>query len=54
MKDKPTYNKCLRCNRKLKTEKAKFRGYGDYCWHLHIIEKRQKRNRLFDFKEKEI
>lgn len=48
--NKPTYNKCLRCNKKLKTEKAKVRGYGDYCWHIHQLEKRRKdMNRLFEF-----
>ena len=26
------YDRCLRCNRLLKTDEARLRGYGDTCW----------------------
>ena len=32
------YKKCLRCGRKLKTDKAKQLGYGDICYEKVIKE----------------
>ena len=29
------YTKCLRCGRKLKTEEAKERGFGQICWEKY-------------------
>ena len=40
------YNRCLRCNRKLKSLKAQQRGYGEDCWKEHVKEKQEK-NSLF-------
>lgn len=39
--------RCLRCNRILKTEEAKQRGYGDKCWIIHKKEMEANHNRLF-------
>lgn len=39
------YDKCLRCNRKLKSEINRQRGYGEICWQKLNIEKK---GRLFD------
>ena len=35
------YDKCLRCNRVLKTEETRLRGYGNTCW-----KKIQENNKL--------
>lgn len=35
------YDKCLRCNRKLKTEETQIRGYGNICW-----KKIQEKNKM--------
>lgn len=40
--------KCKRCNRKLKTELAQKRGYGDYCWKIHQQEVKNSSRTLFD------
>lgn len=51
------YEKCLRCNRILKSNKAKKRGYGDYCWHLHKLELKKRTKSALEkylFKDKEI
>lgn len=34
---------CLRCGRKLKTEKAKLRGYGDVCYEKSRTERIQRK-----------
>lgn len=47
MSEPKIYTKCLRCNRKLKTEKAKLRGYGDYCWRVHKQEEKSKTKTIF-------
>lgn len=38
METKIQYQRCQRCNRILKNDLAKERGYGNYCWKIHIIE----------------
>lgn len=40
--------RCKRCNRKLKTELAQKRGYGDYCWKIHKQEEVKSARTLFD------
>ena len=45
--DNPVFCRCLRCNRKLKTEEAKKRGYGDYCWKEHKKEVERNHTCLF-------
>lgn len=42
------YQKCQRCNRILKSDKAKERGYGDYCWKLHNMQIKQSKKTLLD------
>lgn len=42
------YHKCQRCNRILKTEKARQRGYGDFCWKMHNLEQLKKKKNLLD------
>ena len=42
------YNKCQRCNRVLKSEKAKQRGFGDYCWKLYNLEVKKAKPCLLD------
>lgn len=42
------YTRCLKCNRKLKTIKAKQRGYGECCWKKHLKEQQLKRKTIFD------
>lgn len=42
------YKRCLRCNRILKSEKARQRGYGNHCWALYNIEVKKQRKSLFD------
>lgn len=42
------YHKCKRCNRALKTEKAKQRGFGDFCWKMHILEVNRTKKYLLD------
>lgn len=49
--ERPIYTKCLKCNRKLKTERAKTRGYGDYCWRKHLKEEKANRKTIFQILE---
>lgn len=49
--DKPIYTKCIKCNRKLKTERAKSRGYGDYCWRQHQKELKSNKKTIFQILE---
>lgn len=43
------YLRCKRCNRILKSEEAKERGYGKICWEKHLKESQQNlSNTLFD------
>lgn len=51
--DEKLYDKCIRCNRKLKTLKAKQRGYGDYCYHLHLLELKKHKRNLFSMISKQ-
>lgn len=46
-KDNPKYCRCLRCNRKLKSEEAKKRGYGEHCWKAHKLDVKDKQSHLF-------
>lgn len=48
MESNNIFHKCQRCNRVLKTEKARQRGFGDFCWRLHNLEIHQKRKNLLD------
>ena len=50
--DNPEFGRCLKCNRRLKTEEAKKRGYGDCCWRKYKRELKQKHSYLFDVKSK--
>ena len=45
-----TVTRCIRCGRKLKTEEAKQRGYGSYCWYLQQKEKKHKAPLFSHFK----
>lgn len=47
MEEQKVYTRCLRCNRTLKNEKAKERGYGEYCYHIHLLETKKPKNTLF-------
>lgn len=38
METKVQYQRCQRCNRILKNDQAKERGYGNYCWKIHNLE----------------
>ena len=38
METKVQYQRCQRCNRILKNDIAKERGYGNYCWKIHNLE----------------
>lgn len=40
------YTRCLKCNKILKTERAKQRGYGDICWKQYLSEMRNNSNKL--------
>ncbi len=42
------FKRCLRCNRILKSEKARQRGYGDHCWTLYIKEVKKNQKNLWD------
>ena len=42
--------RCLRCNRKLKTEEARKRGYGEHCWKEHKIDIQNNKSHLFVIK----
>lgn len=43
------YPRCLRCNKILKSNKAKLRGYGDCCWKQHLLELRNTSNKLLTY-----
>lgn len=43
------YNRCLKCNKLLKTKEARNRGYGDCCWKKHLIEMRNNSNKLLKY-----
>lgn len=43
--------RCKRCHRKLKTEEAQKRGYGHYCFQLHLAEMKNKSKTLLDLAE---
>lgn len=45
------YQKCQRCNRILKSDKAKKRGFGDHCWRLHNIDLKKHEIPLLDRKD---
>lgn len=36
------YVRCKRCHRILRTDEAKVRGYGSFCWKQHKLEVQQK------------
>lgn len=40
------YIRCKRCNRLLKSEEARQRGYGEHCWQIHLKDEHFK-NTLF-------
>ena len=40
------YSRCKRCNRILKTELAKQRGYGEYCWRQYQKSVKNSKNRF--------
>lgn len=48
MKIGQRYLRCKRCHRKLKTEEAQKRGYGHYCFQLHLEESKKKSKTLLD------
>lgn len=39
-----TFQRCIRCGKKLKDDVAKERGYGKVCWQKHLVDKQ---NTLF-------
>ena len=41
MGEEQEYIRCKRCNRLLRNDKARVRGYGDYCWKEHKKESRE-------------
>ena len=41
---KKEYEYCLRCGRKLKSDKSRLQGYGDICFEKMLVNQR---NRLF-------
>lgn len=41
------FEKCIRCNKPLKSKEARRRGYGDHCWKLYQKEISEKRNPLY-------
>lgn len=45
------YQRCRRCNRKLKTEEAQKRGYGPHCFQLQRQEARKRNKDLIDIAE---
>lgn len=45
------YDKCKRCNRKLRTEEARKRGYGTHCFLLHRQEIKKRSKDLIDIAE---
>lgn len=51
MKLNQKHSRCLRCHRRLKTEEAQRRGYGYYCYQLHLAELRKRSRNLFDIAE---
>lgn len=51
MKLNQRYSKCKRCNRKLKTEEAQKRGYGQHCFQLHLTEVKKRSKNLIDIAE---
>lgn len=42
------FTKCKRCNRKLKSLEAQTRGYGKYCFQIHLEELNRKQKNLID------
>lgn len=40
------YIRCLKCNKILKSAKARMRGYGDTCWKKHKLEYQAKQPNL--------
>jgi len=41
MSDEQKYIRCKRCNRFLRSDKARARGYGDHCWKEYKKENRE-------------
>lgn len=37
--EKRLHKNCLRCNRRLKTQEARERGYGEVCWKKHLADR---------------
>ncbi|WP_304393262.1 DUF6011 domain-containing protein [uncultured Clostridium sp.] len=48
MKLNQKYQKCKRCHRKLKTEEAQRRGYGQHCFQQHLLELKKNSKNLID------
>lgn len=48
MEQNKLYEKCLRCNRPLKSQKAKERGYGEHCWQVYNFTKKKTKPTIFD------
>lgn len=46
--ESPKYERCLKCNRPLKSELAKIRGYGAHCWKIHNIEITKKKVAIYE------
>lgn len=51
MKFGEKYLRCKRCNRKLKTEEAQKRGYGQHCFQLHLLDLKKNKKDLIDIAE---
>ena len=45
---KSKFDKCLLCNRPLKTDISKTRGYGTICWERHEIDMKKSSECLLD------
>lgn len=50
MEEPKVVSRCRRCNRILRTEDARQKGYGKFCWKLHQLEIRQRGDDLPLFK----
>ena len=44
---KEEFARCKRCNRLLKTEENKKRGYGNHCWKIHLKLIKENSKKLF-------
>lgn len=48
MNEKIIHVRCKKCNRILKTQRAKERGFGDYCWKQYVEQYKSTKESLLD------